>query len=155
MLAALRRVIELPVAASVVWERLWDVSGLARCIPGCGDMLTVEAEKRYRATIRDRVGPFRIAIPLDVRVEDSAPDRLSVTATGRDTALGSPVKVVLVISLESPADGRSRLRVEGQAEIGGRLAALGQALILRKITETLDQFATNLEAWVQQPDAQP
>jgi carbon monoxide dehydrogenase subunit G len=149
----LKRVIELPAPPAIVWERLWDISALARCIPGCDGVEAVEERKRYRATIRDRVGPFRIAIPLDVRVDDTALDRLSVTATGRDATLGSPVKVGLTVILEGRAEGGSRLRVDGQADIAGKLAALGQGVIQRKTRDVLDQFATNLEALFGRPDA--
>jgi carbon monoxide dehydrogenase subunit G len=149
----LRRVIELPACPAVVWERLWDIPALARCIPGCDGVELIEERKRYRATIRDRVGPFRIAIPLDVTVDDTAPDRLSVNATGRDLALGSPVKVGLTVTVEGQPEGGSRLRMDGQAEIAGKLAALGQGVIQRKTKDVLDQFATNLEALFRTPDA--
>jgi uncharacterized protein len=149
----LRRVIELPASPAVVRERLWDIAALARCIPGCDGIESVEERKRYRTTIRDRVGPFRIAIPLDVTVDDTAPDRLSVNATGRDAALGSPVKVALTVTLEGQPEGGSRLRMDGQAEIAGKLAALGQGVIQRKTKDVLDQFATNLEALFRKSDA--
>lgn len=149
----LRRVIELPAAPAVVWERLWDIAALASCIPGCDGVEPVEERKRYRATIRDRVGPFRIAIPLDVAVEAAAPDQLSVTASGRDATLGSPVKVGLKVSLEARPDGGSRLLVDGRADIGGKLAALGQGVIQRKTKDVLDQFAANLETLFRSTDA--
>jgi carbon monoxide dehydrogenase subunit G len=136
-----------------VWERLWDISALASCIPGCDGVESVEDRKRYRATIRDRVGPFRIAIPLDVTVEDAAPDQLSVTAIGRDATLGSPVKVGLKVTLEGRPEGGSRLRVDGRVDIAGKLAALGQGVIQRKTKDVLDQFATNLEALFRSTDA--
>jgi carbon monoxide dehydrogenase subunit G len=138
-------VIELAAPPAVVWERLWDIAALARCIPGCDGVETVEARTRYRATIRDRLGPFRIAIPLDVTVEGTPPDRLAVTATGRDATLGSPVKVRLTVTLGPTATG-TRLLVDGKAEVMGKLAALGQGVIQRRTTDVLDQFATNLEA---------
>jgi carbon monoxide dehydrogenase subunit G len=155
-LTELRRVIELPAAPALVWERLWDIPALARCIPGCDGVEPVEERKRYRTTIRDRVGPFRIAIPLDVTVDDTKPDRLSLSATGRDASLGSPVKVGLVgltVTLEELPQGGSRLRMDGHADIAGKLAALGQGVIQRKTKDVLDQFAINLEALFRTPDA--
>ncbi len=62
----LHRVIELAASPIAVWERLWDIHALAGCIPGCGDVEAIEERRRYRATIRDKVGPFRIAIPLEI-----------------------------------------------------------------------------------------
>ena len=62
----IRRVIELTAPPGAVWQRLWDIHALAGCIPGCGDVEAIEEHRRYRATIRDQVGPFRIAIPLEI-----------------------------------------------------------------------------------------
>jgi carbon monoxide dehydrogenase subunit G len=153
-LIELRRVIDLAAAPDVVWRRLWDVPALARCIPGCEGVETVEAQRRYRATIRDRVGPFRIAIPLDVQVDATPPTRLSVKAAGRDSVLGSPVTVALAVTLTPAGAGGSRLAVEGQADVGGKLAALGQGVIDRKTREILDRFAGNLAGlFADGPDA--
>jgi carbon monoxide dehydrogenase subunit G len=148
----LRRTVDLPAPPEAVWKTLWDVPALAACIPGCGAVEAVEVERRYRATIRDRVGPFRIAIPLDVVVEATPPLRLAVTASGRDAALGSPVRVALVVGLEPLDGGGTRLAIDGQGEVGGKLGALGQGMIDRKTRDVLDRFAANL-AGLFAPDA--
>jgi len=145
-LIELRRVIDLGVAPDAVWERLWDVPALAACIPGCDAVEAVEAQRRYRATIRDKVGPFRISIPLEVAVEATPPARLVVSATGRDSVLGSPVRLRLVATIAAGAAGGARLSLEGHGEVGGKLAALGQGVIDRKTRDILDRFASNLAA---------
>ena len=142
----LHRVIDLDAAPGAVWERLWNVPALAACIPGCDAVETVEAQRRYRATIRDKVGPFRIAIPLEVAVEATPPSRLAITASGRDAVLGSPVKLTLVASIEPGRGGGARLALDGRGEVGGKLAALGQGVIDRKTRDILDRFASNLTA---------
>jgi uncharacterized protein len=142
----LARVIELTAAPQDVWDTLWDIPRLARCIPGCDDVQEVEPGRRYRATVRERVGPFKVAIPLDIRIEASeAPTRLAVTASGRDSMLASPVKVSMSVAL-APGGGGTSLALMGKAEVGGKLAALGQGVIQRKTRDVLDQFATNLGA---------
>ena len=138
-----------------VWERLWDIHALAGCIPGCGDVEAIEDRRRYRATIRDKVGPFRITIPLAILVEAS-PERLVVSAARRDSTLGSPVKVGLTVTLAEDTAGGTRLALAGQAQIGGKLATLGQGVIQRRTKDVLDQFATNLAALFRSPgDAAP
>jgi carbon monoxide dehydrogenase subunit G len=143
---ALRRVIDLPAPPEGVWRRLWDVEALAGCIPGCEGVETVEDRRRYRATIRDRLGPFRVTIPLDVEVDPSPPTRLTITASGRDATLGSPVRIGLTATVEAGAGGGSRLTLDGQGDVGGKLAALGQGVIDRRTRDVLDRFATNLAA---------
>jgi len=147
----LHRVIELTAPPAVVWRRLWDVPALAGCIPGCGEVEAIEERRRYRATIRDRVGPFRIAVPLEILVETSAPERLAISASGRDAALGSPVRVGLTVALAADPDGGTRLAIDGEALVGGKLATLGQGVIQRRTRDVLDQFAANLAALFRSP----
>jgi carbon monoxide dehydrogenase subunit G len=141
----LARTLELPAAPAEAWAALWDIPAVARCLPGCQEVEEVEPRRRYRATVRDRVGPFTVAIPLDVSVESTeAEHHLRVEATGRDAILGSPVRMSLTARLTPGADGGSRLALDGRAEVGGKLAALGQAAIHRKTRDVLDAFARNL-----------
>jgi hypothetical protein len=140
----LRRVIALPAPPEAVWRRLWDVEALAGCVPGCERVETIEAQRRYRATIRDRVGPFRVTIPLEVEVEPAPPARLTITASGRDATLGSPVRLALVTTVEPADGGGTRLTLDGEGDVGGKLAALGQGVIDRRTRDVLDRFATNL-----------
>ena len=142
---ALAQRIELPLPPDAAWAALWDVPEVARCVPGCQGVEEVEPRRRYRATVKDRVGPFSVTIPLDVTVEPSEGQRaLRITATGRDSVLGSPVRMSLVARLTAGASGGSCLALDGQAEIGGKLAALGQAVMHRKTRDTLDLFARQL-----------
>ena len=84
------RSIELPRSRAEVWEALWDLHAIEQCIPGCEEAQEVEPRQRYRATIRDRVGPYRVEIPLDVLVDPlEQGTRLAVRASGRDSVLSS------------------------------------------------------------------
>jgi uncharacterized protein len=141
----LARVIELPVATSVVWSVLWDVQQMARCIPSCQDTEEVEARQRYRATIRDRVGPYQVEFPIDVSVDElEAGTRLAIKASGRDTVLKSHVKVSMIIALAPNGAGTS-LTLHGKAEVGGKVAALGRSVVQRKTHDVLSEFAVNLD----------
>lgn len=147
----LQRTIDLGVSPEAAWQTLWDIRALAGCLPGCEDVQEIEPRRRYRATVRDRLGPFRVTIPLEVVVGAVVEGTsLAVTASGRDSALGSPVKVELAVALER-AEGGARLSLRGAAEVGGKLAALGQAVTQRKTRDTLDRFATNLQRLFERP----
>jgi carbon monoxide dehydrogenase subunit G len=141
----LARVIELPVAASEVWNVFWDVQRIAGCIPGCQDAQEVEPQRRYRATVRDRVGPYQIEIPIDVTVDALEPGtRLALKASGRDAVLASRVKVSMVVTL-APAGAGTSLTLQGKGEVGGKLAALGRSVVQRKTRDILDAFAANVD----------
>ena len=141
----LARTIDLPLAPDDAWTALWNVSDVARCLPGCQSVEELEARRRYRAIVKDRVGPFTVTIPLDVEIEPSEPAReMRIKASGRDSILGSPVRMSLIARLTAGATGGSCLALDGQAEVGGKLAALGQAVIHRKTRDILDTFARQL-----------
>jgi carbon monoxide dehydrogenase subunit G len=139
------RVIAVPLAPAEVWSALWDVPKLARCIPGCQDAQEVEPRRRYRATIRERVGPHAVEIPLEVVVDSLETGvRLAVKASGRDPVLSSLVKVSMIVGLAGQGAGTS-LTLQGKLEVGGKLAALGQGVLQRKTHDILGEFAANLE----------
>ncbi|MCI0344640.1 MAG: hypothetical protein L0221_04230, partial [Chloroflexi bacterium] len=93
---AVSHIIDLPRSPDDAWTALWDVPAVARCLPGCQAVEEVEPRRRYRATVKDRVGPFAVTIPLDVGVQASDAERaLRVQASGRDSVLGSPVRMTL------------------------------------------------------------
>ena len=149
----LARTIDLPLAADAAWTALWDVSEVARCLPGCEAVEELEPRRRYRTTVKDRVGPFSVTIPLDVTVEPAdAERRLRIHAAGRDSILGSPVKMSLVATV-APGDGGggSRLTLDGRADVGGKLAALGQSVMHRKTRDVLDAFARQLGEMLAKP----
>ena len=141
----LARTIDLPVPPAAAWTALWDVPAVARCLPGLHDVQEMEPQRCYRATVKDKVGPFSVAVTLDVTVDASEAEHLlRVTAAGRDSVLGSPVRMSMSARITPSATGGSHLVLDGNAEVGGKLAALGQAVIHRKTRDTLDTFARNL-----------
>jgi carbon monoxide dehydrogenase subunit G len=141
----LARVIELPVTVPEVWSVLLDVQQMAPCVPGCQDAEEVEPRQQYRATIRDRVGPYQVEIPIDVTVDElEAGTRLAVKASGRDAVLSSHVKVSMIVALAPNGAGTS-LTLHGKAEVGGKLAALGRSVVQRKTHDILSEFAANLD----------
>jgi len=54
------------------------------------------------------------------------------------------VKVSMVVALAPGVPG-TVLTLQGKAEVGGKLAGLGQGVIQRKTRDLLDEFAANLE----------
>ena len=87
-----------------VWDFLWDVEQLARCIPGCEEAKVIEPHVRYTALVTDRVGPLKLKMPLDLVVQSAEEGRrLHVVGTGKDSALGSSVRLDIQAEL-APQD---------------------------------------------------
>jgi len=124
-----------------VWAFLWDVERVARCLPGCRDVRTVVPHKRYEAVVGERVGPFKVEFPLEIQVlEVDAPRRLRAVAAGRDSSVGSSLRVSLDLQVEAQGTG-SRLMINSDATILGKLATLGHGIIQHKADGTMTQFA--------------
>jgi carbon monoxide dehydrogenase subunit G len=134
----------------VVWDLLWDITKLAACIPGCQSAEMVEPYVRYRATVQEKVGPFRLTVPLDIDiVEYTAPQRLIARASGRDRLLQSHVKVELTLTLHEVAPQSTTLQVETDVAVLGKLGTLGHSVIIRKGEDIVDQFAAALQAEIE------
>ena len=141
----------LPLSAPPerVWDLLWDIETVARCIPGCEDVQTLEPKARYAARLVQRVGPFRVELPLELGISDiRPPSSFRAHATGRDARLGSNISTDIQLQVE-PADGGANLLIDSHTRVMGKLATLGQSLIRRKAEDVLKEFAENIRPLVE------
>lgn len=124
-----------------VWQFLWDVERVARCLPGCREARTIVPHERYAAVVGERIGPFSVTFPLEIQIlEVHEGRRLRAQAAGRDSAMGSSLRATLDLAVESRSDG-SVLRLVSDAAVLGRLGTLGQGMIQRKADQIMEQFA--------------
>jgi carbon monoxide dehydrogenase subunit G len=137
------REVALMAAPERVWQALWDVPRMVACVPGCVEAREVEPRRRYAARMSQRVGPIALSVPLDIRVTEEAPGRLALEARGRDGMLAAEVQMSVRLSVEAVAAG-SRLAVEAEGRVLGKLGALGASVIQRRAEELVDEFAARL-----------
>jgi carbon monoxide dehydrogenase subunit G len=139
--------IEIAADLETVWTYFWEVEQLAGCIPGFSEVRTIDPRRAYSAQMAQQVGPFRLRVPLQITVTRvEAPSLLEVQGSGRDAATASSLKGKLALRLESSEEGRTRLAIEADVNVLGKLGALGHSLILRKAHEGLEQFGACLRA---------
>jgi len=133
--------ITVDAAPDKVWGFLWDVERVARCLPGCREVRMVVPHERYEATVVERVGPFKVQFPLEIQVlEVEELRRLKAQAVGKDSAMGSSLKVILELQLERTDTG-SRIAIVSDTSILGKLGTLGQGIIQHKADGIMTQFA--------------
>ena len=137
------REVALAVPAERVWQALWDVPRMVACVPGCVDAREVEPRRRYQARMSQRVGPIALSVPLDIRVTDESPGRLTLQARGRDSILAAEVQMSVRLAVEASETG-SRLAVEAEGRVLGKLGALGASVIQRRAEELVDEFTARL-----------
>jgi carbon monoxide dehydrogenase subunit G len=134
-----------------VWALLWDIKRMASCIPGCREATEVEAHKRYTAVVGERVGPFKVTFPLDIEILEAVEGRrLRAAASGKDSAIGSSMKMALDLSIAEDGD-QTILDIKTDVAILGKLGALGHSMIKRKADDMMGKFAQALKAEVEKP----
>jgi 2-furoyl-CoA dehydrogenase large subunit len=114
-------VIAAPVAE--VWRRLVDPEELGRIVPGCRS-LTQDGPDRYRAQVVIGVAGIRGTYDAEIEMRDKR-DGESVRLVGKATgALGFGAGSGFV-TLAPQDEGRTKLAYRFEADIGGKLAAVG------------------------------
>jgi 2-furoyl-CoA dehydrogenase large subunit len=134
-------VLSAPVAE--IWRRLVDPQELAAIVPGCRS-LRQAAPDRYSAEVVIGIAGIRGSYDATIELCDKNEPhsvRLVGTASG---ALGFGTGSGLV-SLSAEPDGRTRLRYEFAADVGGKVAAVGQRMLGTVTRYLIGQFFAALE----------
>lgn len=136
-----------PFAApqDVIWPMLLDPHILASVMPGC-ETLEQVAEHEYQGILKIKVGPVQGNFNGTVVLSDiHAPEGYTIAVDGK----GAPgfVKGHGRLRLEPHGDN-TILHYEGDAQVGGRLASVGQRLLDSSANAIIRQSLEGLEAQV-------
>jgi carbon monoxide dehydrogenase subunit G len=120
-----------------VWETLMSPDLLSSCIPGCQGFEPLGKDE-YRVTINIRVGPINGRYEAKIALTDqNPPDSYRLVAEGSGP-LGFAKGDALVTLAE--ADGKTTLHVEGDANVGGTVARIGQRMTGSVAKTMMDRF---------------
>ncbi len=127
-----------------VWEMFSDPNVLASALPGAQKMELVN-ENEYKFDMNVRVGPVSGAFTGEMKMENVVkPDSLTLNGGGK----GAPgfLNGVGNVKFTEQEDGTTLMEYEGEVNIGGALASVGQRMIdsvaksmIRTGFETLDK----------------
>jgi carbon monoxide dehydrogenase subunit G len=136
----------VPAARERLWDYLMDVPTVSRCVPGVG---AVEAagDNAWRGGIEVKVGPIRLSLQGTITVEerDRAAWRARMRAEANDRRLGGGIRAQLQLTL-LPAEAGTRVRIDTDLAVLGRIGEFGQPVIRSKADTLLEEFARNLGA---------
>ena len=110
---------------SEVWEALLDPDVLSRILPGC-ERLDKTADNEFSGEISIRVGPVQGSFNGKVTLDEIDPPngyRMEIAGQGR------PGYVKGVGTLRLEGDGPTTLHYDGDAQLSGRIASVGQRLV--------------------------
>jgi carbon monoxide dehydrogenase subunit G len=95
--------------------------------------------------LKDKVGPFKITLNLEVRVTETLePSLLKASIKGSDSTGLNRVTGSLQVAL-SPAPQGTRMHFEASIEVLGKLATLGAVPLRRRTTQSFAEFVRNIQ----------
>ncbi len=109
-----------------VWDGLLDPEVLAATMPGC-DRLELVGENQYQGALNIKVGPVQGKFQGKVELDElDPPNGYSMKVSGQ----GAPGFVNATAQIQIAAEGeQTRLTYDGDAQVGGRVASVGQRLL--------------------------
>jgi len=133
----------LPLPRERAYQIMQDPAILARAIPGCESLEKIGPDE-YRMKMKMALASLSGAFEGKVRITDQMPPdsfRLVVEGSGK---IGF-VKGDGLLKL-SPVEGGTEVSYEGEAQVGGTMAAVGQRLIDGTTKMMIKKFFEKLAA---------
>ena len=147
MLVKLNESVQLDAPPEHVWKLLRDTPRLAGLLPGVESVNRVEngVGEAYTAKVSDKIGPFKITMNVEVRIDDVAePSLMKMAIAGTDGNRQNRLTGSMDIAL-IPALTGTQLNFEASVEVLGKLATLGAVPIRRRTTQLFAEFARNVQ----------
>ena len=136
-----------------VWVALNDPEVLKQCIPGCEEIQKT-TDTDFVARVKAKVGPVSLTMSGDVHLSDlEPPARYRISGQGKGGAAGF-AKGGADIRLDEQ-DGGTLIAYDVDAQVGGKLAQIGNRLINSTARKMADDFFTRFVAIVESETAAP
>jgi carbon monoxide dehydrogenase subunit G len=130
---------DAPIAK--VWEAMLDPDRLAACMPGC-EQLTPIGDDQFEAVLKMGVGPVTGTYEAKITLTDKEPTssfKMIVEGSGAPGFVRGEAR----INLEAQG-AKTLVKIEGEAQVGGTVARVGQRLIGTVNKMMMDRFFTCL-----------
>jgi carbon monoxide dehydrogenase subunit G len=138
--------VQLAAPREAVWAKLNDPEVLKACIPGCEELERTE-DNGFRATAKMKVGPVSARFKGKVNLSDlDPPNGYKISGEGEGGVAGFAKGGATVALAEK--DGGTLLSYSVEAQIGGKLAQLGQRLVNGAAKKIADDFFQKFAATV-------
>ena len=127
-----------------VWEALNSSDVLKETIPGAQSVEQTSADE-FEATVEIKIGPVKAKFKGKINLSDiDPPNGYKITGQGSGGAAGF-AKGSAVVNLIDGDANTTKLVYDVDAQVGGKLAQVGQRLIQSASKTLADQFFNNLE----------
>ncbi|HMM13496.1 MAG TPA: carbon monoxide dehydrogenase subunit G [Parvibaculum sp.] len=135
---------KIPASREAVWTALNDPEMLRNTIPGAESVDKI-ADDEFEAVARAKVGPVSARFKGKVKLTDiDPPNGYTISGEGNGGAAGF-AKGSAVVRLRDE-EGATVLSYQVNAQIGGKLAQIGQRFIDSTASKLADEFFGNFSA---------
>jgi len=110
-----------------VWKLVRDPEVLATCLPGTQSLRLV-GENEYEGEVNVHIGPIAGVFSGRLVISNEVPPE-SCTLTGEGKGKPGFVNGTGNVQLLDQGDNKTLMKYEGEVQIGGRLASVGQRMI--------------------------
>lgn len=130
----------------LVWEALQDPDVLASVMPG-GEGFEEVGENEYKGNLKIKVGPVQGRFTGNIKLTDIVPpESYHMEVEGK----GAPGFVNAEGNLQLTGQGdQTHMAYEGTAQVGGRIASVGQRLMDSSAKSIIRQSLEGLNAYLQ------
>jgi hypothetical protein len=141
--------VQINASRETVYAALNDTEILKACVPGC-EMLEKTSDTEFQAVSVMKIGPVKARWKGKVTLSDfDPPNGYKISGEGEGGVAGF-AKGGASVQL-SDKDGGTLLKYDVDAQIGGKLAQLGQRLIAGAAKKMADDFFVKFAAAVNKP----
>jgi uncharacterized protein len=134
----------IPATAERIWDALNDPSILMACIPGCQSLTRTE-DHRFDAVATLRIGPVKANFKAVIRQTELDPPRRCVLKGEGQGGVAGFARGEAEIKLTQD-DEATALTYVARANIGGKLAQVGQRLLDSAAKQIADDFFARFAA---------
>ena len=129
---------QLPASRATVWAKLIDADVLKTCIPGCEEFNRL-SDNEFQAVAVTKIGPVKARFKGKVTLSElDPPNGYRIFGEG-DGGVAGFAKGGATVAL-TDKEGGTLLTYNVEAQIGGKLAQLGQRLINGAAKKFADDF---------------
>lgn len=127
-----------------VWNFAKDPEKMAPCIPGCKEIVAVDAA-RYKAVVAVKVGPISAKFNLNLEViEETPPVEITFKTRGEEGTRASMLTADNVVRLRANDDGSTEVHCSSESSITGRLGKYGAGMMMKKADAIWEKLAQNV-----------
>jgi len=126
-----------------VWEVLMDTQSLAKVVPGISSLEKL-SDNSFKSTLNIKLGPVSGSFSGNLMLEDIIEQKSFTLKAKQNSKIGN-ANATIKIELAPVDDVQTAIAFDGDAQLSGLLASMGQRIIGGVSGTLTKQFFSNLE----------